>query len=169
MTRLLAAIAVFAITASAAHAEQLIWRFDLSERINVSYQWGWLGDEFGPFTGEITGAKVVFEGYITEGAISTTDFYFTFDVPTLGAQSWINLTGESMGWTGSGPVSHTFTSDEFNGEIREGRFGSEITFCGPAAPSCDGSGAFTGEAYIEFTIEGQRADPVFTSNFDEIW
>ena len=169
MTRLLAAIALFIFASASVRAEQLNWRFDFFGQAGFSYLWGWMGDDNGPFTGEITSAKVVFEGYITEGDIDTSDFYFVFDVPTLGKQTWLNLTGEGMGWTGSGPVSYTFTSDAFNGTLREGRFGSEMTVCGPAAPKCNGAGEFVGEAYIEFTIEGQRADPIFTSNFDEIW
>lgn len=169
MNRLLAALVLIVLTSTAVRAEQLTWRFDFFDQAHFSYMWGWMGDDFGPFTGEITSAKVVFDGYITEGDIDTSDFYFTFDVPTLGKQAWINLTGENMGWTGSGPVSHTFTSTDFNGELREGRFGAEMTACMPGAPSCNGSGSFVGEAYIEFTIEGLRADPVFNSNFDDIW
>jgi hypothetical protein len=167
MLRLVTALALLLATTASAHAETLVWRFDFFDQANFSYQWGWMGDDFGPYTGTIVNTKVVFDGYITEGEIDTSQFRFTFDIPSLSDNAWIGLTGESMGWSGSGPVSYVYESDAHNGELREGRFGAEMTSCGE--PPCNGMGSFVGEAYIEVTIEGQRADPIFSSNFDDIW
>ncbi|PZQ19835.1 MAG: hypothetical protein DI564_00915 [Rhodanobacter denitrificans] len=140
---------------SAARAAELTWRFDLPPVANMSFLWGWLGDDFGPFTGEVTSTKVVFI-YTTEGDQDAADFYFTFDVPTLSDQTWVHFTGKDLGWSGTGTFKLEFNSTDFNGEIRPGRFGAEMT----------GGGAFT-DSYIELTIDGERADPIYFDGFDE--
>lgn len=165
MIRNLLASALFLLAGSAS-AETLVWRFDFFTPPNHSYLWGWLGDDFGPFTGEIVSTRVVFSDYIVEGNVDTADFRFVFDVPVDSQTSHIALLGTDMGWSGAGPVSYEMTTDAYNGTIRGGRFGAEVTPC--LEVPCGGMGSFR-EGYIEFTVEGLRADPIFTSNFDDIW
>ncbi len=166
MTRFLLA-SLLVLASASARAETLTWRFDFFNPPHHSYLWGFFGDEFGPFTGEIVSTKIVFQGYSVKGDAQTSDFYFTFDVPVDTDQARIELRGSDMGWTGPGPVSYTTTSEAYNGVIRGGRFGAEINACGPEVEICGGLGNFDGEAYIEFTIEGLRAVPIFTDGFDD--
>lgn len=144
------------LVSQVARADTLVWRFDFFPEATYSYLWGWFGDERGPFTGTITSTTLVMNDYVTTGGIDAADFYFTFDVPTLGPESHIGLTGAELGWSGTGPFSHTFTTDLYNGEIRGGRFGAEVF----------GGGTFTGDFHIEFTVEGFPPDPLFTDSFD---
>lgn len=149
-------VALLLFASSGASADTLTWRFDYPKYVNNSFLFGSFGDESGPFTGNIVSTKVVFDGYTTTGEIDAADFYYTFDVPALGKESHVYLSGADLGWSGHGPFSHSFTTDMYNGEIRAGRFGSEYA----------GGGTFSGDAYIEFTIEGLRADPIFADSFD---
>lgn len=160
---------VLAAGSCQAWAETILWRFDFREVANTSYSFGWIGDEIGRIEGEVVATRVVFTDYIVEGDIDVSGFRFAFDVPALGAQSHIRLDGADMGWSGTGPVSYTLDTDAYNGTIREGRFGAEITSC--QDDPCNGLGIFTGEAYIELTIEGThiRPDDIFFDGFDDFW
>ena len=153
----LAILFLLLVASAGARAETLIWRFDFPSQAQNTYQWGWFGNDDGPYTGTVTSTKLVMNGYFTSGSIDAADFFFTFDVPALGPESYIGLTGTSLGWSGSGPFSYTMTSDLYNGEIRPGRFGAQI----------DGGGEFAGDFYIEFTIDGLRPDPIFADSFDD--
>ncbi len=168
MLKKLIALAL-AAAACPAWAEIIVWRFDFFDHANFSYQWGWIGDEIGRIEGEVIGTRVVFTDYMVEGNIDAADFRFTFDVPALGEQTHIRLTGTDMGWSGAGPVSYTLETTAYNGPTREGRFGAEITGCEELP--CGGLGVFAGAAYIELTIDGVhiRPDEIFFDGFDDIW
>lgn len=155
MKRTLLALAA-ALCSAGVSAETLIWRFDFPDNANNAFTWGLLGDERGPFTGEVVSTKLVITDYTTVGATDAADFYFTFDVPTLGATTHIGLTGKGLGWSGNGPFSYSVTTDLYNGEIRAGRFGTQI----------DGGGHFAGGGYLELTIEGSLPDELFADSFD---
>lgn len=168
MTKLFVA-AVLAALAGSASAETLIWRFDFFEQANFSYDWIWFGDELGRFEGEIVSTRLVFTDYVVEGDVDASEFHFGFAVPVLGGNDFIGLSGADIGWSGTGPVSYTLETDAYNGEIRQGRFGAELTSC--SAPPCPGIGTFQGGAYIEFTVEGERIrpDPIFYDGFNDIF
>lgn len=144
------------LASAGARADTLTWRFDFFPQAGFTYLWGWFGNDMGPYTGTITSATLVMNGYSTSGGADAADFYFTFDVPTLGPETHIGLTGTDLGWSGSGPFSHSFTTDLYNGEIRPGRFGAEVS----------GGGEFSGDFYIEFTIDGYGPDLIFADSFD---
>lgn len=148
-------VLLLATASTGARAVELTWRAEMPPSASMSFLWGWLGDEFGPFTGEVTSTKVVII-YTTSGDQDAADFYFTFDVPTLSDQTWVHFNGKMLGWSGTGTFTHVFESQDFNGEIRPGRFGAEIT----------GGGELT-DSYIELKIEGERADPIYFDGFDE--
>lgn len=157
MTRL-ALAAVLALAAGTAEAELVTVRYDLPAIANNSFLWGYFGGERGPTTGQILSTTLVID-YTTTGAQDAADFYFTFDVPTYdGAQTWIGLTGTDLGWSGQGTFTHSFTSEDYNGEIREGRFGAELA----------GGGTMT-DSYIEFLVDADPLPPVdevFWDGFD---
>ena len=155
MTRLaLAATLLFA--AGAANAELVTIRYDLPDTATNSLLWGYFGGERGPTTGEIL-STTLFIRYTTTGTQDAADFYFTFDVPALGEQTWIGLTGTDLGWSGQDTFEYGFTSEDYNGVIREGRFGAELS----------GGGAL--DAYIEFLVDADPLPPVdevFLDGFD---
>jgi hypothetical protein len=153
-------VAALLALSNLAQAEILTWRFDIPKSANIGGTWGWLGDEQGPYTGEVISTKVVLKDFTMTAPGDASEFFFTFDVPTLGKETWIGLMGEDLGWSGVGVFNHSFTTDRYNGEIREGRFGIQI----------DGAGGyFAGEAYLELTIDGLRPDPLFFDSFDDIY
>lgn len=157
MTRL-ALAAVLALAAGTAEAELVTVRYDLPAIANNSFLWGYFGGERGPTTGQILSTTLVID-YTTTGSQDAADFYFTFDVPTYdGAQTWIGLTGADLGWSGQGTFTYSFTSEDYNGEIREGRFGAELA----------GGGTLT-DSYIEFLVDADPLPPVdevFWDGFD---
>lgn len=165
MLRLVTALALLIATTASARAETLVWRFDFNA--GAAYQLGWIGDESGPWTGEVVLTRVVFEGYVTDGGLDTSNYFFTFDVPVKSDTAWIGLSGEDMGWSGQGPVTYVYETEAHNGVLREGRFGLQSITC--FNEPCDGNGEFIKPAYVELVVEGTRADPIFSSNFDDIW
>ena len=157
MTRL-ALAAALALAAGSAHAELVTVRYDFPDHATMSLLWGYFGGDRGPTTGEILSTTLVID-YTTSGAQDAADFYFTFDVPALGEQTWIGLTGTDLGWSGQGSFHYEFTSEDFNGTIREGRFGAELS----------GGGAL--DAYIEFLVDADPLPPVddvFREGFDPL-
>ncbi len=157
MTRLALAAALL-LAAGSASAELVTIRYDLPETASYSLLWGYFGGERGPTTGEILSTTLVIN-YTTTGTQDAADFYFTFDVPALGEQTWIGLTGTGLGWSGQGTFEYSFTSEDYNGIIREGRFGAELS----------GGGAL--EAYIEFLVDADPlapVDEVFLDGFDPL-
>lgn len=155
MIRRILLVLILALASAGASAAPLSWRLDMPSTANNSFLWGWLGDEFGPFTGSVTSTKVVIT-YTTTGDEDAADFYFTFDVPTLSDQTWVHFNGKELGWSGTGTFKIELESKDFNGEIRPGRFGAEIA----------GGGTLI-DSYLELTIDGERADPIYTDGFDE--
>lgn len=151
----LALAATLALAAGTAHAEIVTVRYTFPEVANNSFLWGYFGGERGPTTGQILSTTLVIN-YTTSGAQDAADFYFTFDVPTYdGAQTWIGLNGIDLGWSGQDTFHYEFTSEDFNGEIREGRFGAELA----------GGGALA-DSYIEFIVDADPLDPVFVDGFE---
>lgn len=141
-------LAGLALVAGSAHAEILTVRYDFPEVGNVSFLFGFFGGEHGPVAGHILSTTLVIEAYTTTGDQDAADFFMDFVVPVTGAQSdFIRLTGADLGWSGQGSFQHSFTTDIYNGEIREGRFGAEYW----------GGGTFVGDAYIEFTVDAVPA------------
>ncbi len=151
----LALAAALALAAGTANAEIATVRYDFPATANYSLLWGYFGGERGPTTGHILSTTLVIN-YTTTGSQDAADFYFTFDVPTYdGAQTWIGLDGAGLGWSGQDTFHYSFTSEDFNGEIREGRFGAELA----------GGGALT-DAYIEFTVDADPLEPADELFFD---
>lgn len=150
-------LAAFAFAALPLHAETLTVRYDFPDIANYELMWGYFGGEFGPVTGQIVSTTLVIDDYTPTGAQDAADFYFTFDVPTSdGVETHIGLTGADLGWSGQGAFDHSFTTDLYNGTIREGRFAAEFA----------GGGQFVGESYIEFVVEADPLDPLFVDGFD---
>jgi hypothetical protein len=146
MNRTLTAAVLPAIAALAtpAAAEIITVRYDFPSTASISLDWFYFGADHGPVTGWITSTSVVIENYTTTGAQDAANFSMSFAVPVLDADDTaVVLNGADLGWSGSGSFSHSFTSPDFNGEIRPGRFGAEF----------QGGGTFAGQAYIEFTVD----------------
>lgn len=165
MLRIATALALLIATTASGRAETLVWRLDFNA--GAAYQLMSIGDESGPWTGEVVLTRVVFEGYATDGDLDTSNYFFTFDVPVLSDNAWIGLSGSDMGWSGHGPVSYVYETEAHNGVLRDGRFGLQSITC--YEEPCNGNGEFIKPAYVELVVEGQRADPIFNSNFDDIW
>ncbi|MGH8173948.1 MAG: hypothetical protein ACREPX_12465 [Rhodanobacteraceae bacterium] len=156
MIRTLLAIAL-ALTTTVASAEIVTIRYNFPETAGLALTYGYFGGERGPTTGHILSTTLVID-YTTSGAQDAADFYFTFDVPTLGAETHIGLTGADLGWSGQGTFTYSFEDSEvYNGEIRPGRFGAEF----------DGGGAFT-DSYLEFVVDADPLDPVFSDGFEAL-
>lgn len=153
-------LAFLVLMSTSASAATLVWRLDLPTAANMSLTWGSFGDDRGQFTGEVVSTTLVLSDFTTTGAQDAADFFFTFDIPALGDESHIGLTGAELGWSGTGAFNHSFTTDRFNGELREGRFGMQL----------DGAGGwFAGESYLEITVEGFLPDELFADSFDEFY
>jgi hypothetical protein len=154
----LAAALVLSVTS--AHAELVTIRYDFTGgTANHELMWGWFGADRGPTTGHILSTTIAFEDYTTTGAQNAADFYFTFDVPTFdGTETHIGLTGADLGWTGQGSFDYSLTTDVYNGEIRPGRFASEL----------DGGGEFVGASYVEFLVDADPIDPIFADEFEAL-
>jgi MYXO-CTERM domain-containing protein len=130
--------------AAPAGAEIITVRYDFPTTASISLDWFFFGGDNGPVSGWITSTSLVIENYTTTGAQDAANFSMSFAVPVLDAnQTAVLLNGADLGWSGTGSFAHSFTSTDFNGEIRPGRFGAEF----------QGGGTFVGEAYIEFTVD----------------
>ena len=160
MTRL-ALAAALALAAGTAHAELVTIRYDFPGIANNSFLWGYFGGERGPTTGRILSTTLVIN-YTTTGTQDAAEFHFTFDVPTLdGVQTWIGMEGVDLGWSGQDTFHYSFTNEDFNGQIREGRFGAELA----------GGGTLT-DSYIEFLVEADPLEPtdeLFLDGFDPLF
>jgi hypothetical protein len=152
----LTAALALAITAGSAHAEIIVKRFDFPGVANYEFMFGCFCDDDGPITGQIISTTMVIN-YTTTGAQDAAEFYYTFDVPVINSQeSHIGLTGADLGWSGQGEFHYSFeNSDLYNGDIREGRFATEMA----------GGGAFT-DSYVEFTVDADLRDPIFHDGFE---
>ena len=148
----------FALTTGVASAEIVTIRYDFPETAGLALTYGYFGGERGPTTGHILSTTLVID-YTTTGTQNAADFYFTFDIPTYdGQETHIGLTGADLGWSGQGNFTYSFEASElYNGEIRPGRFGAEF----------DGGGAFT-DSYIEFVVDADPLDPVFSDGFEPL-
>jgi hypothetical protein len=146
-----------ALASSAASAELVTIRYNFPPIANDAMTWGWFGADHGPTTGHILSTTLVID-YTTAGTQDAFDFYLTFDVPTFdGQETHVGLTGEDLGWSGQGEFTYTFTNELYNGEIRPGRFGAEFA----------GGGTLT-DSYIEFLVDADPADAVFSDGFDPL-
>ena len=155
----IALTAILAIAASSASAEIVTIRYDFTGGIaNRELLWGYFGGERGPTTGRILSTTLVFTDYTTTGTQDAADFYFTFDVPTDSATQHIGLTGTGLAWSGLGSFSYNFTTDAYNGQIREGRFASETS----------GGGEFSGDTYVEFLVDADPLDPIYMDGFEPL-
>jgi len=153
---LLAAALVLGLAGGNAQADIVTIRYDFPDTATNSFLWGYFGGERGPTSGRILSTTLVMN-YTTGGTQDAADLFLTFDVPTYdGAQAFIGLTGTDLGWSGQGEFHHSFTSEDYNGEIRPGRFGAQF----------DGGGAFT-DSYVEFLVDADPIDPIYADGFDE--
>lgn len=154
----LAAGLVLALAAPPAGAEILVHRFDFPETSSYSFSFGSFGDDNGPITGRVIGTTLVIH-YTTESPLDAADFYYTFDVPVTGAQqTTVHLEGSTLGWSGQGTFDYVVeNTDLYNGDIRPGRFGTEMA----------GGGRFT-DSYIELTIDADPRDPIFDDGFEGV-
>jgi hypothetical protein len=146
-----------ALAASAAHAEIVTIRYNFPSHAGLAMTFGYFGGDRGPTTGTILSTTLMVN-YTTTGDQNAADFYLTWDVPVTGApQEHIGLTGTDLGWSGLGTFQYTFTNDQYNGTIREGRFGAEF----------NGGGALT-DSYIEFVVDADPIDPIYADSFEEL-
>jgi hypothetical protein len=153
----LALAGALALAATAANAEIVTVRYNFPDHAGLALTYGYFGGERGPTTGTILSTTLVVN-YTTTGDQDAANFYLTFDVPVIGApQEHIGLTGTDLGWSGLGTFNYTFTNDQYNGTIREGRFGAEF----------DGGGELT-DSYIEFTVDADPLDPIYADSFEEL-
>ncbi len=156
MFRALSAVVLMLFAAAPAHSEIVIKRYDLPATANYAISYGYFGDEF-PLTGQIISTTLVIH-YTARPGQDAANFFYTFDVPVLGAKSaFIGLEGQTLGWSGEGTFHHVVEStDLYNGTIREGRFGTQI----------DGGGTLT-DSYLEFVVDADPRDPIFEDGFEE--
>ncbi|HCT43648.1 MAG: hypothetical protein CMJ35_13020 [Phycisphaerae bacterium] len=125
------------------HAEIREVRYDFPTNAGTALLYGYFGGD-SPVEGSIISTTLFIEGYTTTGGTDAADFFMGFDVPVLDATSTqIRLEGSDLGWSGVGSFSHGFTTDDYNGVIRPGRFGAEFS----------GGGTFVGDAYVTFTVD----------------
>lgn len=137
-------VALAALGATQATADIVTVRYNFPTNAGTSVLWGYFGGDLGPIEGTIISTHLVIENYFAAAPLDAANFSLGFDVPVLDAvQTHIGLNGADLGWSGAGSFSHSFTTTDFNGEIRPGRFGAEF----------DGGGIFVGEAYVEFTVD----------------
>ena len=137
-------LCLFTTMGTTAYAEIIDVRYDFPANAGVSFDWFYFGNDHGPVTGNITSTTLVIENYSVNAPFDGSDFLMTFDVPVLDSVSeQIYLTGDALGWSGTGNFSHSFTTNDFNGEIRPGRFGAQWF----------GGGTFIGDAYLSFTVD----------------
>jgi len=140
------AIGIGLLTAftSQAQSEILDVRYDFPSSAGISFDWFFFGGDHGPVTGSVISTSLVIENYAVSAPLDASNFLMTFDVPVLDSVSeQVFLTGESLGWSGTGSFSHSFTTDDYNGVIRPGRFGAQWI----------GGGTFVGDAFINFTVD----------------
>lgn len=136
-------LCVLGLGASRAASEIVEVRYDFPTIAGTSLLYGYFGGDE-PLEGHIISTTLVIENYTVTAPRDAAEFYLTFDVPVIEATSTqIRLLGTDLGWSGVGSFSHSFTSDDYNGVIRPGRFGAEF----------DGGGTFVGDAYISFTVD----------------
>jgi hypothetical protein len=155
----IALVVILALTSPGAYAEIVTIRYDFTGTVaNRELMWGYFGGERGPTTGRILSTTLSIAGYTTTGTQDAADFYFTFDVPADGVEQHIGLTGTALGWSGVGSFDHAFVSDAYNGQIREGRFAAELS----------GGGEFAGDSYIEFLVDADPVDPIYTDGFEPL-
>ncbi|CAN0569807.1 unnamed protein product, partial [Laminaria digitata] len=104
---------------SLASAEIIDVRYNFPTNVNSAVLYGYFGGD-APVTGSIISTTLLIEGYTTTGSNDASNFLLAFDVPVLDSvSSQIRLLGSDLGWSGAGSFSHGFTSDDFNGVIRE--------------------------------------------------
>lgn len=136
-------LCVLGLGATQACSDIVEVRYDFPTNVNTAVLYGYFGGD-APISGSIISTTLFIEGYTTSGGTNAADFLMSFDVPVLDATSTqIRLMGSDLGWSGAGTFSHGFTSNDYNGVIREGRFGAEFS----------GGGNFVGEAYVSFTVD----------------
>ncbi len=136
-------LCVLGLGATQAAAEIVEVRYDFPTNAGTAVLYGYFGGN-APVEGSISSTTLFIEGYTTTGSTDAADFLLSFDVPVVDATSTqIRLLGSDLGWMGAGSFSHGFTSDDYNGVIREGRFGAEFS----------GGGNFVGDAYVTFTVD----------------
>jgi MYXO-CTERM domain-containing protein len=128
---------------AAANADIVEVRYDFPSNVNTSVLYGYFGGD-APLEGSIISTTFVIENYLVSSGNDASDFYLTFDVPVIDSiETQVRLLGDDLGWSGTGSFSHSFTSSDYNGTIRPGRFGAEFA----------GGGTFVGDAYISFTVD----------------
>jgi hypothetical protein len=118
-------------------------RYDFPGNVNTSVLYGYFGGD-APVEGRIISTSLVIENYLVGSGNDASNFYLTFDVPVIDSiETQVRLLGDELGWSGTGSFSHSFTTNDYNGTIRPGRFGAEFV----------GGGTFVGDAYISFTVD----------------
>lgn len=118
-------------------------RYDFPTNVNTSFLFGYFGGDQ-PVEGNIISTTLVIQNYLVLDGNDAINFYLTFDVPVVdSAATQIRLLGDELDWSGTGSFSHSFTTDDYNGSIRPGRFGAEFA----------GGGTFVGDAYVSFTVD----------------
>ena len=140
---MLSALAVVGLASSFATGEIVEVRYDFPSVANNSLLFGYFGGD-NPVEGNIISTSLVIENYLVGAGNDGSNFFLGFDVPVVDSvSSRLALTGADLEWAGTGSFSHSFTTDDFNGTIRPGRFGAEFL----------GGGSFEGDAYLSFTVD----------------
>lgn len=137
------AVALVCGTAACSHGEIVEVRYDFPTNVNTSVLYGYFGGD-APLEGSIISTTLVIENYLVQSGNDASDFYLTFDVPVIDSvATQVRLLGGDLGWSGTGSFDISFTTDDYNGTIRPGRFGAEFA----------GGGTFVGDAYISFVVD----------------
>ena len=118
------------------------------ENYGVEALYGWFGED--AVGGQITSSRLYLK-FETAGDMDAARFHTQFVVPTLGDNSVWELTGADLGWSGQGLFTAMIQTDEFNGEVRSGKY-SWILDGGPDGRGI--TGRFTGNSRYEFDVRG---------------
>lgn len=137
-----------------AGTETVVFEFGDGE---VSGGWARLYGGFGGFDNvgkQIVETRIIVDFEPTDG-FDVADFYSGFAVPVLldnpDNSEYMQLWGQELGWSGtSGHFTLNITTTDYNGIVREGRFGWEFYSANEFDPTL--SGIFHGNSRIEFDI-----------------
>jgi hypothetical protein len=121
------------------------------ENYGVEMLYGWFGED--AVGGQITASRLYLK-FETSGDFDAALFHSQFVVPTLGDNSVWEFTGADLGWSGQGQFSAMIDTDDFNGEVRSGKY-SWILDAGMDGPGI--SGQFLDNSRYEFDVQGQDA------------
>ena len=120
-----AVAATIALFGATAHAQTITTvTYDFPSTASGAFLFGWFGGNQ-PVEGWIVKTRV-FIDYAAGQGQNAANFESNFDVPVLdplGGTARMAISWAGLGWSGQGQFSYSDETDDFNGEIRTGRFG----------------------------------------------